>query len=178
MLVIQERLAVRATPNLCSKGKFRQTKSLQVPPATAGSLQSSAGQGWWLPQVALQYCGLSGYRPPPDPSHLQLQSARNVARSQLFTKSLYHVCLRSPCLRSTGIAALASGLPSSSPEPGGDTVVQNVPLCAKRWLSKWPVSRGCPPVMKTGVVISHTVGMRWDSHIRLCVRSGKNTRLC
>lgn len=82
--------------------------------------------------------------------------------------------LRSPCLRSTGAAALASGLPSSSPEPGGDTVVENVPPCAKRW----PISRGCPPVMEIGVVISHTMGMRWDSYIRLCVRSGKNVRLC
>lgn len=89
--VIQECLAVKATLNLCSKGKVRHTKSLQVPPATAGSLQSSAGQGWWLPQVALQYYGLSGYRSPPDPSHLQLQSVRNTAGSQLVTKSLYHV---------------------------------------------------------------------------------------
>lgn len=177
-LVIWECLAIRATLNFYSKGKFRHTKSLQVQPATAGSLQSSAGQGCWLPQVALQYQGLSGYRSPPDPSHLQLQSVRNAAGSQLFTRSLYHIYLWSPCSRSVGTSALTSGLLSSSPEPGGDTVVANVPPCAKRWLIKWPVSRGCPPVMEIGVVIGHPMGMCWDSHVRLCVRSGKNVRLC
>lgn len=34
-----------------------EAKSLQVLPATAGSLQSSEGLGWWLPQLALQYYG-------------------------------------------------------------------------------------------------------------------------
>lgn len=177
-LVIQERLAVRATLNLYSKGRFRPTKSLQVQPATGGSLQSSAGQGWWLPQVALLYHRLSGYRSPPDPSHLQLQSVRNTAGSQLFTRSLYHVHLWPPSSRGIGTAALTSVLPSSAPEPGGDTVVENVPPCAKRWFIKWPVSGGCPSLTEIGVVISHTVGARWDSHIKLCVRSGKNVRLC
>lgn len=57
---------------------------------------------------------MAGHCPPPDPLHLQLQSVRNAAGSQLLTGSLDHVGSWSPFLRSMGAATLASAFASAS----------------------------------------------------------------
>lgn len=46
ILIIHIHLKFRVALQLISKGKFRHTKSSQVPLATDGSLQSVACQGW------------------------------------------------------------------------------------------------------------------------------------